>query len=144
VRWIALALTLLALAAPAAAQGQIVPPGNSGVDQYQESVPGVGGNRPSGPNGGSAAGTGAASGQSRISPKTAQSLDKLGPDGKGTAAVAAATAPGPSQGSRSSGSIGDSGPGMGVALPIILALALAGALAVVLMRRRGRTPPGPA
>ena len=62
VRGIVVALTLLALALPAAAGAQVVPPGNSGVDQYQESIPGVGGNRPTGPNG---SGTGNASGQRR-------------------------------------------------------------------------------
>lgn len=147
VRGILVALTLFALALPAAAGAQVVPPGNSGVDQYKESIPGVGGDRPTGPNAsgtGNGSGTGAVPGESLVSPATVQSLEKLGPDGKGTAGAAAATAPRPSQGSGSSGSSGDSGPGMGVALPIILALALAGALAVVLMRRRGTTPPGPA
>ena len=53
---------LLALAAPAAAGAQAVPPGNSGVDQYQESIPGAGGNRPTGPS----AGAGNASGSGEL------------------------------------------------------------------------------
>ena len=160
-RAIVLTLTLFALTLPAAAGAQDVPSGNSGIDQYRESIPGVGGNRPTGPkaSGTGKSGTGAAtgqsgagvvSGQSRVSPNTAQSLEKLGPDGKGAAETAAATDRSRSQGqgggfaspSPTSGDSGDSGPGMGVALPIIFALALAGALAFVLWRRRRTTPPG--
>src|SRR3954447_1890110 len=96
---------LLALAAPAAAGAQAVPPGNSGVDQYQESIPGAGGNRPTGPSAGAgnASGPGNSSGgavsegQSRIAPSTAKQLDKFGPDGKATAAIAGATAPSPTK-----------------------------------------------
>jgi hypothetical protein len=154
-RAISLTLLVFALALPAAAVAQDVPPGNSGIDQYQESVPGVGGNRPAGESGSGGSGTSSggsgtaspggstsASGKSQISPSTIRKLDKQGPDGKATAAVAAATAPAPTP-ARDLGSPGDSGPGMGWVLPVILALALAGALAVVVMRRRG-APPGPA
>jgi hypothetical protein len=161
VRGIVLTLTLLALALPAAAGAQDVPPGNSGIDQYRESIPGPGGNRPTGPgaSGTGKSGTGAATGQSGavtgesdVSPETAQSLGKLGPDGKGAAAVVAGTAPGRSEGleggfasaSPTSGDSADDDPGMGIALPIIFALALAGALAFVVWRRRRGTPPGAA
>ena len=150
---------VLALTLPAAASAQTVPPGNSGVDQYQESIPGVGGDRPTGPHGsgmgnasgaesasgaGSASGTDAASRGSRISPSTAKSLDKLGPDGKATAAVAAATAPSRSQGLGGSDSSGDTGPGMGWALPVILALALVAAVSIAVLRWRRGAPPGTA
>ena len=150
-RGISVALLVLALAMPAAAVAQDVPPGNSGIDQYQESVPGVGGNKPTGGSGSGTAGTDATagtagtasgSGVTRISPSTVRKLDKQGADGKATAAAAAATAPAPTP-ARDLGSSNDSGPGMGWVLPVILALALAGALAVVVMRRRG-APPGPA
>ena len=144
-----LMLLVFVLALPAAAVAQDVPPGNSGIDPYKESVPGVGGNRPtdgfgSGSGSGPAAtgGSTAPSGDSRISPSTVRKLNKQGPDGKATAAAAAATAPDPSP-ARDLGSASDSGPGMGWVLPVILALALAGALTVVAMRRRG-APPGPA
>ena len=161
-RGITIGLLVLALALPAAAVAQDVPPGNSGIDQYQESIPGVGGNRPtdgSGPGGsgstrpgsggsgtastgGSGGGSNSAAGESRISPSTLRKLDRQGPDGKATAAAAEATAPAPTP-ARGLGSSGDDGPGMGWVLPVILALALAAAVAVVLMRRRG-APPGPA
>src|SRR5829696_5726036 len=106
-RGISLMLFVFALALPAAALAQDVPPGNSGIDQYQESVPGVGGNKPTGGSGSggsgaastggtaSAGGSTSASGGSRISPSTVHKLDKQGPDGKATAAAAAATAPAP-------------------------------------------------
>jgi hypothetical protein len=153
------ALMLVALAMPTVAAAQAVPPGNSGLDQYQESIPGAGGDRPTGPNGsgtgsatgvgsasgaGSASGTGAALGRSRVSPSTTKSLDKLGPDGKATAAVAAATAPGPSRGSGGTDSSGDTGPGMGWALPVILILTLAGAVSIAVFRWRRGAPSGTA
>jgi hypothetical protein len=147
-RGISLTLLVCALGLPAAVVAQDVPPGNSGIDQYKESVPGVGGNRPTGGSGSGGSGTAStggptsASGESRIPPSTVRKLDKQGPDGKATAAAAAATAPAPTP-ARDLGSSNDSGPGMGWVLPAILALALAGALAVVVMRRRG-APPGPA
>src|SRR3954447_10678884 len=148
------ALMLAALALPAAAGAQVVPPGNSGVDQYQESVPGAGGDRPTG-DGSSGSGNGSgradsagravSGGESRIAPNTAKQLDKLGPDGKSTAATAAATAPPPSNDSSGdSGSIGDSGPGMGWVLPILLALALAAAVSIAVLRWRRGPPPGAA
>ena len=158
VRRIVITVTLLAMALPAAAGAQDVPSGNSGIDQYRESVPSVGGNKPTGPKpsgGGNASGTGSASGTGAVpgeAPNTSQSLEKLGPEGQGAAKAAASTAPDSPQGqgsdfaspSPTSGDSDDSGPGMGVILPIILALALAGALTFAVLRRRRGTPPGAA
>jgi hypothetical protein len=144
---------LLALVAPAAAGAQAVPPGNSGVDQYQESIPGAGGNRPTGPSAGPGKASGAGNssggavsgGGSRIAPSTAKQLDKLGPDGKATAAIAGATAPGPiKDSSGSSSSSSDTGPGMGWALPVILVLTLVAAVSVAVLRWRRGAPPGAA
>ena len=158
-RWIALTFVILGLTLPAAAGAQVVPP-ESAVDQYRESIPGPGGNLPTGPNGsgtgkasgaGNASGAGALAGGPRVSPSTVKELEKLGPDGKGAAAAVAASAPSGSRDrdgfaslSPTSGDSGDSDPGMGVALPIILALALAGALTFAVLRRRRGTPPGAA
>jgi hypothetical protein len=160
VRWIVITVTLLAMALPAAAGAQDVPSGNSGIDQYRESIPAVGGNKPTGPKpsgGGNASGTGsvsgsgAASGGGQGSPDATQSLEKLGQEGQGAADVAAATGPNSPQGqgdfaspSPTSGDSDDSGPGMGVVLPIILALALAGALTFAVWRWRRGTPRGAA
>jgi hypothetical protein len=160
VRRIVITVTLLAMALPAAAGAQDVPSGNSGIDQYRESIPAVGGNKPTGPNssgGGSASGTGSASGSgtapggAQVSPEGAQSLEKRGPEAEDAAAAAAATDPNASQSqgdfasaAPTSGDSGDSGPGMGVVLPIIIALALAGALTFAVLRRRRGTPPGAA
>lgn len=160
-RGIVITLTLLALALPAAASAQTVAPGNSGVDQYQENIPGVGGNRPTGgPNSsgtgnGSGAGessrTGALPTESRVLPTTTQRLEKLGPDGKATAAAAEATAPprlqasgGADYSGGGADSSGDTGPGMGWALPVILALALAAAVSIAVLRWRRGAPPGAA
>src|SRR3954466_9200033 len=102
-RGISLTLLVFALALPAAALAQDVPPGNSGIDQYKESVPGVGGNRPTGGSGSGGSGTastggsGSAAGESRIPPSTVRKLDEQGPDGKGTAAAATLPAPTPAR-----------------------------------------------
>ena len=143
VRAIVITSLLLALALPATAAAQSVPPGNSGIDQYQESIPGVGGNKPTNGPGATGSGGDAPSVQTQISPSTVRKLDKLGPAGKETAAAAAATAQSAPNHSNTTSS-GNSDPGMGWVLPVILALALAAALGIVLMRRRGGAPPGPA
>jgi hypothetical protein len=152
VRRILVALLLLALSVPTGVAAQVVPPGNSGIDQYQESLPGAGGDRPTGPTGsakGNVTETGSASesgglGEPHVSPSTAQRLNKLGPDGRATAAVAAATAPRKAQGSSGSDSSGDTGAGMGWALPLILVLTLTAAVSIAVLRHRRRAPPGAA
>jgi hypothetical protein len=106
-RRIAALVLLLALAlAPASVAGaaSVAPPGNSGVDEYQESVPSADGNRPSKdhPDGGSGGGLTAA--QKR-------KLDKLGPDGQAAAALADSTAPGAADSTGSGSGSGGSGTG---------------------------------
>ena len=79
----------LALAAPAAAQrGTLAPPGNSGVDEYKETIPTSRGNRPtdSVPGGGGGGGGGLSQGAQR-------SLDRLGADGQAVADLAKRPAP---------------------------------------------------
>lgn len=113
-------LVALALPATASARGQTVaPPGNSGVNQYVESVPTAKGNRPTatispgggGGNtrggtgntggGGSAGRTSAASGNgaagggaSPLTPSAQRALARQGSRGRQVAALAAATGPG--------------------------------------------------
>ena len=86
--WIGLLLAAVAATAflPSAAVGQaVVPPGNSGVNQYQETLPGPGGNE--------------LPAKKQRSPKqvlgtrNAQRLEHLGPAGRAAATLAAATAP---------------------------------------------------
>ena len=148
--WMTAVLVALLLALPSVAQAQGPPPGNSALDQYQENVPGAGGNQPSsGANGG---------GGSALSPSAQQALADQGPAGVAAASVAGATAPkkaAKAGGNEGSGSAtgtggspinnavdrvvggGDSGDGMGVALPIILGSSLLGALLLLALRRRG-------
>jgi hypothetical protein len=117
---LAVLCTLLAPSAATAARCDkgTVPPGNSEVDQYAESIPGGCGNVPfdggngngngasnggSGGSGGSSGSSGGGSGSgSSLPPGTGQALKAQGPDGLATAAIARSTAP---------GGIGSSGPG---------------------------------
>jgi len=98
-------LLTLILAAPASAQKQIAPPGNGGVDEYLETVPGAGGNRPVDRNG--------RPNRGGLTPSARRKLAALGKDGRSAAALAAATAPardgrstapGGAEGSRDGGS----------------------------------------
>ncbi|MEA2266092.1 MAG: hypothetical protein QOE27_1675 [Solirubrobacteraceae bacterium] len=165
-------LLATASVAGAAARQTLAPPGNSGVDQYFETVPGAGGNvgvRPlpaSAPT--SAAGSGA---PGRAASGQARALARFGADGRAAAAVAAATRPaGPGRPGSGSGSGPGSGPGprgfapppkptgaasalltvlggsdqggLGIAFPLVLAGALAGAVLVLALRRRSPRPPG--
>jgi hypothetical protein len=147
---------LAALLFPVAAAAKTVPPGNSGADQYSETLPGAGGNDKTNA-GGSSGGS-----QDDVLSATAQkNLDQLGGAGQATADLAEATAPqrqGTGQDKRQgdrkatdndpSGSSGfvdvlgqvagndDSG-GMGIMLPLILASSLLAAFAFLWVRRRG-------
>ena len=85
----------------------IVPPGNSGVSQYLETVPTAGGNQPTntvhpraggvgaGGSGGpgSTGGNGGSGAVVNIAPSTQRALAGKGPDGVAAAALAQATAP---------------------------------------------------
>ena len=166
-RPIALLIALLAalvLAAPAVAQDEVIaPPGNSGVKEYLEIVPGAGGDKPaSGTKGGTAPMPAEALGADN-----AKALEALGSDGKAAAAAAAAGSPtdratarrrenskvlgdsatGTSIAAQSDGdrvtsvarALGGDGGGMGVLFPIVLGLTLSLALALGIGRllRRG-------
>src|SRR4051794_36884103 len=76
---------LAALAAPAAAgaQGSVAPPGNSGVDEYLETIPTAGGaTKPPGSHNGH-----------NLSAATRRQLAAQGADGQAAAALAESTAP---------------------------------------------------
>jgi hypothetical protein len=70
-----------------------VPPGNSGLDQYTENIPGAGGNHPTGGGGSHHPGGGGGGSGSSVSPGVTHTLDSQGPAGQGAANLAAATAP---------------------------------------------------
>lgn len=77
---------LVGLVPSTAGAQRVVPPGNSGVDQYTETFQAAGGDTPS-------------NDKSSVRPekilgaRNAKRLEGLGPDGRGAAALAAATAP---------------------------------------------------
>jgi hypothetical protein len=131
-----------------------VPPGNSEVDQYTETVPnGCGEDRPSGGEGGDAGNADAVPGQ------TATELQELGADGETALQLARANAPSGGGGNGNQGStgvelegggdddgIGDvvtgvvdaaggSGTGLGLILPLIL-IGVCVAAGIYLARRR--------
>jgi hypothetical protein len=149
------ALVVLALAVPTVSAAQApqtnAPPGNSGIDEYLETVPGAGGNkRPRPPGQRKRRGTDALTAAQRAR------LERLGPDGKALADAVEATADTPAPASRRKNEIAasrsegrspltevlstvsgsDGGSGMGVVLPALLIAALLAALLLVLLRRR--------
>lgn len=160
-----LLLALLA-AAPALAQDKTVaPPGNSGVDEYLEVVPGAGGDTPA--SGGATGGSGGSqTPSSTLGSKTATQLEQLGTDGKKAAQLAAAGAPtdratarkraksdvlgseaeqGKSIASDGGDRVGTiatalsgEGGGMGLLFPLLLGGTLAAALALFAARRVSR------
>lgn len=163
-----LLLALLA-AAPALAQDKTVaPPGNSGVDEYLEVVPGAGGDTPAsgGGTGGSGGSSGSQTPSSTLGSKTATQLEQLGTDGKKAAQLAAAGAPtdratarkqaksdvlgseaqqGKSIASDGGDRVGTiatalsgEGGGMGLLFPLLLGGTLAAALALFAARRVSR------
>jgi hypothetical protein len=80
----------LAAAFPASASAKLrpyIPPGNSGANEYVESIPTAGGDKSTG-NVIASGDTGSA-----LAPSTRSALRRAGPDGRRTAAVANATAP---------------------------------------------------
>ena len=91
------AFALIAGAPAATAQCPQAPvsPGNSEVDQYQETIPGAcGDQKPGGDESGSGSGGGSGDGGGSVTPDTASDLDSLGSDGAAVAGLAAATGPG--------------------------------------------------
>ena len=150
------ALLALALAAPAPApaqRGTLAPPGNSGVDEYKETIPTSRGSRPTDSLGGGGGGGGG------LNPAARRSLDRLGPDGQRVAELADRTAPParaprerrPVAGRTAEDSpfgavfkrvlgVGDDGSGTGALLPLTLLAGLAGLMAIALLRRRRGTP----
>src|SRR5215216_5236743 len=103
-----LALPSVALAGRGHHHGN-VPPGNSGIGQYQETVPGAGGNHT--PPGGGNSGGGGGGGQDAISPATSQALASQGAAGTATANLANATAPGGAADGKGGGGNGAGGNG---------------------------------
>ncbi len=85
---IAAALSLALPAAGAAKLRPYIPPGNSGANEYVESVPTAAGNNSTG----NVIGSGA-SGPSVLAPSTRSALASQGRDGRATAALVNATAP---------------------------------------------------
>lgn len=151
---------LAALLLPANAVAANVPPGNSGANQYTETLPGAGGNKPTNNiGGGGNQGGGASQPAQALSAGAQRSLDQQGAAGRATADLANRTAPpGAATGSQgkpgqtpsgsSGGSSGvldvlkqakgsaDSG-GMGIVLPLTLAGSALAALLFLRWRRRG-------
>ncbi len=165
--WILIISALLAWPASAAAATDTLPPDNSAVGQYVESVPEAGGDHPSDSVKNGKGGGGA------LAPDAARALRALGADGVAAADLAASTAPVSSATDRGSGhgaggsgragegagskagdpsgigrvvasAVGSSNPGgMGVAFPLILGASLLSIALVVLLRvrQRGQGPP---
>jgi hypothetical protein len=119
-----LLLTVLALgiAAPAPAQStKVAPPGNSGVDEYLETVPTAGGGKSSGSSSG---------GGHQLPASVRRALSAQGADGRAALASAEATAPG-SKGAGTHGGAakpdaGDVREPSGESLPSAIAHALTG------------------
>ena len=162
----AAALLALLAATPALAQDKTVaPPGNSGVDEYLEVVPGAGGDTPaSGAKGGGSETS--TSPSAALGSKTATRLEQLGADGKKAAELAAAGAPtdratarkrakgdvlgdGAQEGKSIAGdgggrvgtiatALSGEGGGMGLLFPLLLGGTLAAALALFAARRIAR------
>ncbi len=161
IRPLLLALLLLLALAPAA-NAQTAAPGVSALDEYQETIPGAGGDTPTDgkPNG------------NALSPAARASLARLGADGRRAAALAAQTAPAdaPAKGKTAAstnsagrrtrsqqtpdGSSATSGRppieatvhavaapsgGMGLLLPVLLACATVAAGGAAFLARRRRT-----
>ena len=162
---ILMTLVALALALPSAAAAQQpqtnAPPGNSGIDEYLETVPGAGGDRrTTRPGDGGEGGGGGA-----LTRAQRERLERLGPDGRALAGVVDATSPGGSgQGGarrgdgRAEGSTRETPPpiadgqsplrqaldaasgqddgGLGLLLPGILTASLLAVVTLILLRRR--------
>lgn len=142
---VAILLGVLMLAAPAGAQQNNAPPGNSGVDEYLETVPGASGNRPTTRDSdGSPLPAGARAKlqrQGSDGDAAAQLAERGGADSKRSVPQSLSD---PTDNEGIIASLGrattGSDDGMGIWLPILLILSAAGALAAVLWRRRRAQP----
>ena len=152
------ALAFLGLPAGAVAQSAQTnaPPGNSAIDEYLETVPGVGGNQQTKPpSGGGSSGSAGSGGSTSpaLTPAQRADLERLGTDGEALADVVDQTSPGtPAQQPRVEPvpegkgrsplveavevATGSGGGGMGALLPAILLAALLATIALVVLRRR--------
>jgi hypothetical protein len=162
ISWLAPAAAVLGLClpGPAAAQ-QVVPPGNSAVNQYTETYPTAGGGAPADTNG-------QRSPAESLGARNARKLEGLGSEGRDAAELAAATAPAagaaprgaraggggdpaggrgagggaePPAGSSGLGEVleqatGTSGGELGLLLPLAILAAVAGSLAFLWRRTR--------
>lgn len=99
------------IAIPGTVLAQELPPDESGIDQYVESVPGAGGDRTSEPDGGSGGGSG---GGSALTPQVSNALEERGATGAAVSDLAKATGPdadGDGGGGQSGRAHGGSAPG---------------------------------
>jgi hypothetical protein len=124
-----LAVALFTFPAVAGAQHTTAPPGNSGVQEYVETVPSSDGDRPAvNPSGGG------------LSARERQQLEQAGTAGADAATVLDRTAPEKADSSGKGGANGsstDSGkPGQGTVLPLLIAATLGIALGAAVARRR--------
>jgi hypothetical protein len=141
-----------ALAAPALA-APVIPPDNSALNQYRETLPAPSGSQPTDSGGDRTP-------AQVLGRDNAKKLEQLGSDGRAAAALAAATAPagvagGKAKGQRGGGAV-DSGDGsstlgeilgqaigpsssgeMGLLLPLAIVAAIVAAIAYAVARRRG-------
>ena len=148
-----LTIAFLLIAGPARAQQTLAPPGNSGAEQYLETVPGASGNQTVKPDG-------ARTNGSALPARVRKQLRSRGSDGTQLEALVNATAPSPKQNAATQPSTGapqarEPGPsaidsvkrslteggdseGMGLLLPGLLAAStlLLGAVALQRHRRR--------
>jgi hypothetical protein len=164
--FLAAAITVVVVGAPTALAGTCAPPGNSGVNQYVEVVPGAGCNQPPAGPGSSSGGH---SGSGHLSTSTTQTLNGSGAAGRAVVALVGSP-PATSSGSRgrshagkgqtnagpganpsstpsTSGSnpvsailhpilTGSGSDGLGVLLPVLLLGVVLGTLLAGLIRRR--------
>jgi hypothetical protein len=145
---LAIAMSIASFPAGATAQ-RLVPPGNSALNQYKETLPGPGGNELREAN------APHSSPAKTLGKRNAEKLSELGPEGRAAAELAAATAParrsvvkhGGGAGAGGSGSsalgevlgqmTGTSSSGeMGLAFPLVLLATVFGGIAYTVSRRR--------
>jgi hypothetical protein len=145
---LAIAMSIASFPAGATAQ-KLVPPGDSALNQYKETLPGPAGNvlrEANAPH---------SSPAKALGKRNAEKLSELGPEGRAAAELAAATAParhsvvkhggGARAGGSGSSALGEvlgqatgtsSSGEMGLAFPLVLLATVLGAIAYAVSRRR--------